>query len=512
MVNNSTSTAFISVTLKSLGMLADQAAKPGRLELSSLIRKAKSIQSRMKEAKAVCVAASIKVKRYRMVPFYGARLKRDYATKVRRYQELQAELKLLALRAQNEQFTIEQSRTIRKNLLKAYQASRGKPFGLTAAKEVAELDKRAQFLQDTLGKEMQSPEALIAKLLGLSQIAIQISQSTSEAEPLNIDYTHVDNAEPVRFNRPVVKSKSKSAQLALDFDGTGQVEEEERIWLPVSVSRTHEVRQLGANLDASAPRRGSQLWVPVSQRHKVEHLLPLAFRREATQFEFPPIRHNAVGQNLWSVFDKDTWNHIRTTAYDRAGHRCQICGKQGGSLYSRISTAEELKRGGVVDCHEVWEWEPSADDARKGVQRLKRLLVVCKDCHMMFHEGFALWKATEAGVDRSKAATYIKNLRMLVNRCNSATLESQLADANEAWTQNKQVEEWVIDLSHLANQDYMADRTITLSSDNKAGIGPDQIAGISFRTEDGVLHSPTTAESLLRSAEAQMPLFGRGAG
>ena len=43
--------------------------------------------------------------------------------------------------------------------------------------------------------------------------------------------------------------------------------------------------------------------------------------------------------------------------HNRAGHRCQICGKQGGGLWSRLADPEERRRGGVVDCHEVWEWE-----------------------------------------------------------------------------------------------------------------------------------------------------------
>lgn len=322
------------------------------------------------------------------------------------------------------------------------------------------------------------------------------------ADQLSLNLGPVAAAEPVAaktvepLNPPQVMGRRAAPAPQ------AEVEAEPRIWLPVSPSRMHEVMERGARLDRSAPRRGSQLWIPVSERHAVESFLPLAFRTNPTRFSFPPIRHGASGQNLWSVFDRDNWNHIRTTCYDRAGHRCQICGKQGGGLWSRITPEEERAKRGVVDCHEVWEWEVTDPVAGTGVQRLQRMFCLCKDCHAIFHEGFTLSKARAVGIE-AEAADYIRARRMLVNRCDGAGLDMQLAEDSRAWAETSKVGHWVLDLSHLAAQDYMADRVLTLCEGNSAEIGPGQVGGIAFRTEDGTAYAATDARALASGAQAQ---------
>lgn len=294
-------------------------------------------------------------------------------------------------------------------------------------------------------------------------------------------------------NRPAAPIRSKRqapGQLTFDFGEQGakpdpaDVPETPRIWLPVSASRTTELQTMGARLDTSASRKGSRLWIPVEERERFEFLVPLAFRREAPNLEFPPVRHNAVGQNLWSVFDRASWNHIRTTAYDRAGHRCQICGKQGGKLFEHLATDEERVRGGLVDAHEVWDWEIVDPANGLGVQRLKRLLVVCKDCHFMFHEGYLRYRASEVGIE-PQAVSYINNLRAMINRISVEELQEQLARDNAKWNEGKQVRTWILDLSHLGNQDFMSDHIPTLLTTNRADLSPDMVAGLTFTTEDG---------------------------
>lgn len=319
--------------------------------------------------------------------------------------------------------------------------------------------------------------------------ALTISMETNRAEN--------EDDKPVRHNRVVERRKGRASQLALDFDGTGQIEEEPRIYLPVSASRTKEMVALGVHIDKEAPRRGSQMFIPVSERDKIDSAyLPIAFRKEPTPFRFPPIRHNAVGQNLWSVFDKPSWNHIRTTAYDRAGHRCQICGKQGGSLWTHFVTEQERRQGGLVDCHEVWEWIVPDPASYVGIQRLVRVLVLCKDCHLIFHESFAMWKAREAGLEK-RAHRYIKSLQMLINRCDAAALQSQIDEEAARWEDNKSIRTWVLDLEHLSRQDFMDDHKLVLQTDNRAGMKPGQIAGIPFYTEAGHHHPMRTADVLI---------------
>jgi hypothetical protein len=379
--------------------------------------------------------------------------------------------------------------------------SSGEAVPAAVSERLAILSSRIGFLSGSAGRDIAKAPQLASKAFLLAREAGEIARTwenpafPSQAQP---------SEAPVKQNRPIeIGKRGRPAQLGLDFDGTGQVEAEPRIWLPVSAGRTREMVERGARTDRDAPRRGSQLWIPVSERHKVEAFLPLAFRPEGLALSFPPIRPNAVGSNLWGIFDKASWNHIRSGAYDRSGHRCQICGKQYGSLWSRIADAKEKKTHGPVDCHEVWEWDvPDNLPRGTGIQRLRRLLTVCGDCHMIFHDGFALKRAAKAGL-ASEAADYIRVLRMLVNRTDGPGLDLQLAKDRVAWEANLGIDTWVLDLSHLAAQDMMQDHTPVLQAANRAGITPALIGGIAFRTEDGTYYEKQDAAALAGGASAR---------
>ena len=156
-----------------------------------------------------------------------------------------------------------------------------------------------------------------------------------------------------------------------------------------------------------------------------------------------------------------------------------------------------------MECHEVWEWHVPDPASGVGIQRLKRLLTICPDCHLAFHSGRTLQEARKEGIEQ-QAEDYIKTRRMLLNRCDGATLDAQIAQDSAEWEDNKSVQSWVVDLSHLASQDFMADHTMVLRSDNKAGIGPDQIGGIAFQTDDGVAYQATDALFLAQGGQPEI--------
>ncbi len=208
------------------------------------------------------------------------------------------------------------------------------------------------------------------------------------------------------------------------------------------------------------------------------------------------------------MFDRETWSRLRRDAYDRAGHRCQVCGRQGGRLWPRLASAEERRTGGPVDCHEVWEWHVTNLGIPVGVQRLTRLLVVCKDCHLGFHEGYALHRAAGVGI-AEEAREQLDALRMLTNRMTRSELRAAIAEEARLWEGNKSVTRWVLDLSHAAAQEVMRDHRPVLARNNAARVTPDIVGGIAFS------HAGTdyaAADPLDLAAGGQAIPEGRGQG
>lgn len=306
---------------------------------------------------------------------------------------------------------------------------------------------------------------------------------------------------------PVIQAPTRSLdkgrsidtrQGVLAFNDPQTIEiREPRIYLPVPKSRQWEVKQRGAHEESQGNFRSSNLWIPLSKKDHFKDFLPLAFQDTALDLSYPPIRPNAVGQNLWSIFDSETWKHIRFSAYDRSGHRCQLCGKQYGSLWSKITPESEKKKSGPVDCHEVWEWDCHLHPTI-GVQRLTSFFVLCKDCHLTFHEGYALSRAREANQEKT-AKNYLDRMRMAHNRISKEDLYEKLERDRVEWDNTRHIHTWILDVSLLGHQDYMSTRLPVLIPENRAGVIPETLAGINFQY-NGFMHTKKTAEDLIKSA------------
>lgn len=464
-------------------------------DYARLIPRALALKTQIKRAQAIEDEALAAWRRIRWVPILRDRARERISSAGTQLKAAREALARLRERADSLLWAQQRSHALADPLLKLMGAAakRSVEDEEATATEVSVVARvRAMVLEKHgLGEYERTLERVAA--FGREIRTILMSQSSPSDAPKGRVVASDDERIPT-MAKPS-HSQPRKGQFILDFDGSGRQEEEPRIWLPVSVSRAREMLERGARMDRSASNRGSKLWVPVSERHLLDPFLPLAFRAAKTHLRYPPIRHNAVGANLHSIFDKSSWNHIRSAAYDRAGHRCQLCGKQGGSLWNHLAKPEEKKVSGPVDCHEVWEWERSASDGRVGIQRLARLLVVCKDCHLSFHEGYAKWRAEQVGLE-DRATAYLHNLRRLVNGCDDAEMAARMAEDREAHKAVRDVQKWVIDLSHLAAQDYMADHTLTLQTSNKAGVGPDRVGGIAYRLEDGTSFAAVSPENL----------------
>ena len=120
-----------------------------------------------------------------------------------------------------------------------------------------------------------------------------------------------------------------------------------------------------------------------------------------------------------TVLPKEQWDYIKAEVKRRAGGRCEICGK----------------RTAFTDAHECWEY-----DEENGVQKLKGIIAVCKDCHAVIHYGRTSLKGDPIRAEEQ----YMK-----VNGATYAEFRAALKKANEEHIRRNRVAEWKLDLSYL---------------------------------------------------------------
>lgn len=127
--------------------------------------------------------------------------------------------------------------------------------------------------------------------------------------------------------------------------------------------------------------------------------------------------------NVRSSVSGATWARLQRETAERAGYRCEICGRQGVQH--------------PVEAHEVWAY----DDAR-GVQRLVRLIALCPDCHGVKHFG------------RSLAQGAQRRLLAWFAHVNSLTVAEALAAVRAAFDQQRRrsARSWELDLAVLTSR------------------------------------------------------------
>ena len=123
--------------------------------------------------------------------------------------------------------------------------------------------------------------------------------------------------------------------------------------------------------------------------------------------------------NLRYVLPKTHWDLIKKIAREKAGGKCQICGKK-------------VK---VLDTHERWAYNEETK-----TQRLTEIVAVCKDCHSVIHIGFTSLKGN---LERAE------NHYMKVNNCSYVEYKKDLALATEAHKRLNKIPDWFLDVSYL---------------------------------------------------------------
>jgi hypothetical protein len=72
--------------------------------------------------------------------------------------------------------------------------------------------------------------------------------------------------------------------------------------------------------------------------------------------------------NVRTNVKRSVWDKLRKASYEKAGHKCEICGEVG--------------KNDKVECHEIWNYN---DETL--VQKLEGLITLCPTCHSVKHIG-----------------------------------------------------------------------------------------------------------------------------
>lgn len=123
------------------------------------------------------------------------------------------------------------------------------------------------------------------------------------------------------------------------------------------------------------------------------------------------------GNNARAVISIGAWGAVRAFVLQRCMGVCECCNDE----YAR-------------EVHERWSY-----DEESGVQTLRRLLGICKECHEATHYGLAevMGKADEA-----------KQHIMQVENLTEKQVDEQINEAFRIWRRRSSVQ-WKIDLSAL---------------------------------------------------------------
>lgn len=152
----------------------------------------------------------------------------------------------------------------------------------------------------------------------------------------------------------------------------------ERIWLDVPYAEKDTAKAAGARWDPDAkrwyaPRPGMTELQPWAARPDIPALLPGEDRSFGSGLFVDLVPSSCWFTNVRSCVSKQDWERLRRMLRTRAGARCEICG---------ASEDRDTKRW--MEAHERWHY----DDATS-TQSLRRLIMLCTDCHETTHMGLA---------------------------------------------------------------------------------------------------------------------------
>ncbi len=132
----------------------------------------------------------------------------------------------------------------------------------------------------------------------------------------------------------------------------------------------------------------------------------------------------AWDNDLSKTLTKKDWDTLRNVCYEKANHRCQICGAETDDL----------------DAHEVWDF-----NITNKTQTLKNIIGICTKCHGVIHYK----NSVRLGYGNEAKMHFIK-----VNNCSEMEFASHLHKAISDFEERNKVYRWkiVADLSNFGGE------------------------------------------------------------
>jgi hypothetical protein len=199
-----------------------------------------------------------------------------------------------------------------------------------------------------------------------------------------------------------------------------------KIYLPIPPALHNRALLMGAVTD------GDSVCVHRNQAlNEFQDMLPLAERDILVPLDVDLAPRTSWASSLSTLLSQSSWEALCRPALESSGGRCQICGEKSGHFGGQQK--QELPE---VGCHEGWRFHGPGRHG-VGIQKLRELMVVCRDCHMMFH----LLSATANGVFGEVAGRL-----MAVNRWTEDEMHIYLEAMQRNFDDRSQVE-WALDVT-----------------------------------------------------------------
>jgi hypothetical protein len=201
-----------------------------------------------------------------------------------------------------------------------------------------------------------------------------------------------------------------------------------RIWLDVPFNEKDKAKAAGARWDPAAkrwyaPQPGMTALEPWAAQPDVPTLLPGEDRTFGSGLFVDLVPSSCWFTNVRSCVTKQDWERLRRMLLARANFQCEACGRQED---------REIKRW--LEAHERWFYDDTTT-----TQTLRRLIILCSDCHRTTHYGFAQIKGEE-----QQAFNHLMAVTGMTTREASAHIDKAFA----IW-QRRSVRNWRLNLDML---------------------------------------------------------------
>ncbi|WP_131784091.1 DUF5710 domain-containing protein [Legionella gresilensis] len=199
-----------------------------------------------------------------------------------------------------------------------------------------------------------------------------------------------------------------------------------RFYLTVPFNEKEEAKALGCLWDPHQKQWYLSAENPeIIARWPIERSeLPAEFSGENRAFGGNELYVDLVPQSCWftnvrTCIAKNDWNRLRRYIYNRANYLCECCGEKA-----------------PLEAHERWDFNEGTK-----IQKLVRVIALCKLCHEVTHMGLAQI--------RGRGEIAFRHL-MKVTKMNELEAQLHIDEAFSLWEKRSQFH-WLLDISLITN-------------------------------------------------------------